>query len=203
MAVPFLNWLVDIMREYSPSKRLVVSAVLSTAARLRRRDIIAQFLRPSGARARAPAKTIPDRRARRRPCLRVIESAPLRLLRALPDRTPSSPTSARNCGLRRPLTAPGTAHEHVTDRGHVTPRPHTGDHRIDRRRNDRHAPPLLPGMNVRQVNLNLGYICRFQGVMQRVRVVRPRPGVDDQSVGTGRFTDEPDHLSLEIGLPEL
>jgi hypothetical protein len=43
MALPFLNWFVDIMLEISPSQRPVFQPFRTTQTRRRRRDIIAQF----------------------------------------------------------------------------------------------------------------------------------------------------------------
>src|SRR5215210_3764028 len=64
-------------------------------------------------------------------------------------------------------------------------------------------PPLFSPMHVRQMNLHLRYFHRFQSVVQSVRVVGPRAGVDDEPVGVRRFPYETDHLALGVRLPEL
>src|SRR3712207_256831 len=61
MALPFLNWLVDIMPDNSPSKRLVsIGHKNVPRTRRRRRDIIAYIRAPSV--ERRGAENIPDRR---------------------------------------------------------------------------------------------------------------------------------------------
>ena len=70
---------------------------------------------------------------------------------------------------RRPRTRPPYRVGSTSDRlrqdvgngSLVAQRPHPCHHRIDRRRHDRAAAPLLPRVNVREVNLYFGYIHRL------------------------------------------
>src|SRR5215210_8775370 len=102
-----------------------------------------------------------------------------------------------------PRLCPAPPAEHVPDGRRVPVGTHARDHRIDRGRDDRPPPPLLPAVHVRQVYLDLGYIQRLKRVVERVGVVRPGTGVDDYPVGARRLAHEPDHLPLVIRLPEL
>src|SRR5215207_4928244 len=53
------------------------------------------------------------------------------------------------------------------------------------------------------MNLYFGYIQSFQSVMQSVSVVGPGAGVYDEAFRSRCFSNETDHLTLEVCLPEL
>src|SRR5215210_36845 len=93
--------------------------------------------------------------------------------------------------------------EDVPEGGDVAVGPHARDHRVHRRRDDRHSTPLFPHMYVRQMNLHLWYIQGFQSIMQSVRVVGPGSRVYNEPVGVRRLSNKADHLALGVRLPVL
>src|SRR5207249_10138518 len=64
------------------------------------------------------------------------------------------------------------------------------------------APPLLASLDVREVNFDDRRVEQLERIADRVRVVRPRAGVDDHAVGpVVRVVTPLDVLALAIGLP--
>jgi hypothetical protein len=80
----------------------------------------------------------------------------------------------------------------------------SADHAGGHRRDHRVVPELLPGVNVRNVHLDERRGQQSAGITERVRVMRPRPGVEHDRGGiVGGLVQPGEHLRFGIGLADL
>jgi Glycosyltransferase family 87 len=96
------------------------------------------------------------------------------------------------------------AGRHVLQREPVALDAEPADHTRGYRRDDRLVPERFAGVDVGDVDLHERSLYQGAGIAQRVRVMRPRAGVEyDRGVGVRSFVQPTDHLVLGVRLPHL
>jgi hypothetical protein len=106
--------------------------------------------------------------------------------------------------VRRTAGSVLKAGRHVLQRKPVALDTEPADHTRRYRRDDGVVPERFPGVDVRDVDLDERTPYQGAGVAQRVRVMRPRAGVEyDRAVGVRSLVQPADHLVLGVRLPHL